>query len=347
MVWLATRERVAQALDSEHTAYRGDQIDQALAAATDTIRLALHWAHFHPVVATRYFDWPNDQRARSWRLWLDDQGLISVTQLVAGGVTLAPTEYLLEPVNTGPPYTSIEINLAEGGSFGSGDSHQRAIAITGVWGCNTDTIVRGALAEALDDVETDVDGTDGRVGVGHVLVVDSERMVVTDKTWMDTGANLAGDLTADDADTEVTVSAGTFFRGERLYLGAEAMDVKAQTGTTLVVERATDGTVLAAHTGAVDIYAPRRFTVTRGQHGTTPASHLIAAELRVWTAWPLVEALAVAVSMDQVEQEMGAYSRTSGAGSTDRTAKDATGSGLAAAWARAYAAHGRYRSGAL
>lgn len=338
MVWLATRDRVATALDADHTAYRTSQIDQALAAATPAIELALHWANIAPTVATRYFDWPPRATSRPWRLDLEHNGLISVTTLVSAGTTITGADYHLEPINTGPPYTSIEIDRSSSASFDSGDTPQRAIAVTGLWGLGNTETAAGALAEELDTSETEVDVTDGRVGIGALLRVDSERMTVTDRTWTDTTFNLAGDMDESDADTALVASGGTWFAGERLYLGTEAMDVKAVTGTTLVVERAVDGTVLAAHTGAVDIYAPRRLTVERGAAGTTAATHLTAAPVVQWKAPPLLEALAVALAMDQVEQELGAYSRTVRG---PDSAGDATGTGLSAAWARALRAHGR------
>jgi hypothetical protein len=337
MVRLATRERVATALDADHSAYRGAQIDQALDAATDTIALALDWADIAPVVATRYFDWPPRQMSRAWRLDLHNHGCISVTTVVAGGTTIT-SDVQLEPVNDGPPFTSLEIDRASSASFGGADSPQRAVAVTGLWGLGDTQAPAGVLASSPNDSTTTIDGTDGRVGVGAYLLIGSERVTVDDRTYLDTGANLSGDMDESDADTLLVPSAGTWFAGERLILDAEAMDVKAVTAAGLIVERAVDGTVLAAHTGAVDIYAARRWTVTRGAGGTTAASHTAGDPVTVWRPPPVLEALGVAVAMDQVEQEMGAYSRNVRG---PDSAGDATGTGLAAAWARALQAYGR------
>jgi hypothetical protein len=47
----------------------------------------------------------------------------------------------------------------------------------------------------------------------------------------------------------------------------------------LTVERAYDGTVLAAHSGALDVYAYRTLTVVRGVNGTTAATHADATAI--------------------------------------------------------------------
>lgn len=355
---LATRERVQAALDTDHTAYRGPQIDQAIDAASEVIPLTLHWAHLHPVIATRRFDWPNHQHARPWRLWLEDQALISITSMTSGGVTIPDPDRFLEPVNEGPPYTRLEIDLASASSFQSGDTHQQSIVIAGLWGYRNDETPAGALAAAISSTTaTTMDVTDGsRVGIGSLLRIDTERVTVTDRAWIDSTFNLGADLTADDAATAVTVSGGTFFAGESIILGAEELAIKAVTGTTLTVERAVNGTVLATHTGPVDIYVNRRMTIERGVAGTTAATHAGAAPLAAWKAPALTEALTVAVSMDQVEQELGAYARQvrSGVAAMDAGGGGSDGAGLTAGglpalWERTIRAHGRVgaRTGAI
>jgi hypothetical protein len=93
-VWYATREDVMRALDVKLTARNARQIDRALESASRDADDLCH-RKFAPVQATRYFDWPNPQRAASWRLWLDANELITVTTLVSGGVTIPSTEYYL------------------------------------------------------------------------------------------------------------------------------------------------------------------------------------------------------------------------------------------------------------
>jgi hypothetical protein len=344
-IWLTTRERVRGSLDSDHTAYRASQVDRAIDAASRAIELGLHWANIHPVVATRYFPWPNQQSARPWRLYLENQGLISLTSLTSGGDTIGAADYFLEPVNEGPPFQWIEIDLGSSASFTSGSTHQRSVAAAGLWGYRNDETPAGALAEALDTTETEVDVTNGAlVGIGSLLRVDNERLNVTGRAWMDSTHNLAGDMTADRSDTLLAVSGGSWFEGEPVMVGTEEMAVKAVTGSNLTVQRATNGTVLAEHTGSVDLFVPRRLTVERAAAGTTAANHDTAAALVSWVPPPLIEALAVAVAMDQVEQELGAYSRTTRSGDAQA---DAPGDDLGKAWNRAIRAHGRFRTDAV
>src|SRR5688500_12959020 len=77
-------------------------IDRKIAAASRGIeRLTLR--RFYPWTGVKYFDWPNDQRARAWSLYFDhpDQ-LVSLTSLTSGGTTIAVASTNVEPVNEGP-----------------------------------------------------------------------------------------------------------------------------------------------------------------------------------------------------------------------------------------------------
>ena len=110
--------------------------------------------------------------------------------------------------------------------------------------------------------------------------MDSERVIVTAKGWADSGQNTAGALTASMADTSVPVATGSAYAaGEVLLVDAERLLVVDVAGNTLVVKRAQDGSVLAAHSSGVDVYARRALTVTRGAQGTTAASHSSAATI--------------------------------------------------------------------
>lgn len=175
-VWYATREEVQDAFDVREAAHRSAQIDSAIASASDDIDgwLNRHKHGLAPRLATRYFDWPRRDFTQAYRLWLDENELISVTAFSSGGTTIPSTDYFLEPVNSGPPYTYVEIDLSSSASFSPGTTSQRAIQITGTWGINDDQVPAGALAEALDASETAVDVTDASlVGVGSALLVDS------------------------------------------------------------------------------------------------------------------------------------------------------------------------------
>jgi hypothetical protein len=340
-VWYATREDVKTALDAKETARNNGQVDRAIAAATPAIEGLLH-RRFYPSVATRSFPWPDEGwSSRPWRLWLDADELISATTLTSGATTIAATDYLLEPANAGPPYNRIEINLAGSAAFTSGVTHQRAISIAGVWGgCPADEDSAGTLAAAVTTTTaTTVDVSDSAaIGVGHLIRVDTERMLVTDKTMLTTGQTLQTPLTANAANVAVAVTNGAAYTtGEVLLLDSERMLVVDIAGNTLTVKRAWDGSVLAAHTGST-IYAARRLTVTRAALGTTAATHLSNAAVARHVVPDLVHQLAVAEAINSLLQETAGYARTVGSGEGER---EAGGRGLRDLREQAYTAHAR------
>jgi hypothetical protein len=337
-VWYTTREDLTSSLDSAETARNNAAVDRAIAAATGVIDGRLHRS-FAPVTATRTFDWPNAQRARSWRLWLDANELVSITAVVSGGVAIDPADVLLRP-DTGPPYNRIELDLDSVAAFGGGPTHQRSIAITGVWmGCPLVEAPAGMLAEALDASETGVDVTDSAaVGVGHILRAGAERMIVTGKTMLTTGQTLQVDLPAQANAVTVAVTTGSAYQvGEVILLDGERMLIVDIAGNTLVVRRAWDGSTLATHSGAT-IYAPRTLTVVRGALGTNAATHDTATALVRHVPPPAVNRLATALAQDTVLQEGSGYAREVGSG---ESAREASGRALRAAWDDAYTAHGR------
>lgn len=353
----ASRADVQRALDYAETSRAAAQVDRAIEAASDSIDGGTHriggllHRRFYPVTATRYFDWPADSRAH--RLWLDQHELISATSLVTGGVTVDSGDYFLRPYD-GPPYTHVEINLASSASFGGGDTHQRAVAIGGVWGFGADETAAGALVEALDTSETGVDVTDSsKISVGHLVRVDTERMLVTDVAMLDTGVNTAGALAQQTSGTAVTLSTTTNAPqpGEVILVDAERMLVTALAGLVLVVKRAYDGTVLAAHASGADIYAPRTLTVVRGAVGTTAAVHDTAAAVARHTPPALVRDLSVAEAEAQLLQETSGYARRAASvvdnsrntisTSNIRSNRNEIGVGLDGLRERAYTAYGR------
>lgn len=310
-VWYCTRESVQDAFDVKEAAHRSAQIDEAIASASDDIDgwLNRHKHGLAPRVATRYFPWPKRDGGGATRLWLDENELISVSSFTAAGTAIAASDYFLEPVNSGPPYTHIELDLDSSASFTNSGTSQRALAVAGVFGISDDRNPAGTLAEALDASETAVDVSDASlVGVGHVLVVDSERMLVTGRSALDTGQNLATNMDALNSDRNVDVADGTQFHvGETILIGNERMKIVDIAGNNLTVIRAYDGSVLAAHTAPLDVYAYRTLTVERGALGTTAATHSSGATAETWAVPDLARDLCKAEAITRLEQEFSAY----------------------------------------
>jgi len=347
--WYTTREVVKGALDINETARANRQIDRAIESASRTIEGGLHRT-FYPWHGTRHFDWPNSQRARPWRLWLDQHELVEVTAMTSGGVAIPTGDLVLYPTG-GPPYNRVEIDIDSASAYGSGDSHQQAIAITGVWaGCPADEERIGTLTGDLDADPADTASITWSVtdlGVGDILRIGDERLIVTGRTMVDSAQDTGGPLAASAADVTVPVSSGAAFAaGSVLLVGAERMLVVDVAGNNLIVKRAWDGAVLAAHSSGVDVYHPAGVDVDRAQLGTTLTAHTSGAAVYRHVVPGPVSALCVGLSLAQVLQEQSGYARAesrsgSGAVSSSRQRAPEIGVGLDALWKVAYAVCGR------
>lgn len=329
-LWYATREDVKAALDVQETARNNSQIDRALSAATRSIEDLCH-RRFYPEVATRSWDWPTTQGAASWRLWLDDSELIDLTSITSGGTAISPSDVLLEPNRSGPPYNRIELNIGSDAAFGGGSTHQRDITITGLYGYRDEETLLGVTVEALDDTETGVDvdaTTSALAGVGSLLRIDTERMIVTGRAQLHTGQTLGADLAAQAKDVTVSVQSGAAFTvDEVILIDGERMRIIDIAGNTLIVKRGWDGSTLAGHTTGAAIYAPRALTVQRGVLGTTAAAHAGGATVARWDPPGLVRTLAIAESLNTLTLETAGYSRAlrSGEGANSERSRDTRG----------------------
>lgn len=343
---LASRESLALALDRSLNVYSIEGLDRALYSATDTIENTFERS-FHPWYGTHTFDVPADETSTntpSWRLWLEPHDLISTTGVTVGGV--AQTGYLLRPDNrTDRPASWIELDRTGSGSFHAGAyGTQRRVAVgPGLWGWWDESRragVVGASGLADDATVLDLEAAPAvgaqQVGVGHLLRIGDERMVVEDRMFSDTGENLTDNLpssTSNAIPTAVTVADGTnYAAGEMITVDAETMLIQRVLSNTLFVRRGYAGTPVAAHTAGADIYAYRRLIVYRAAAGTTAAVHDAATPITRWQAPYALEALCIAIAQETCVQEGSAYARTVGSGDMEREARAA---GLRGAWERA------------
>lgn len=342
-VWYATRENVKRALDSKETARNNGQVDRALEAASRSIEALCHRT-FYPVAATRYFDWPNSQQAAPWRLWLDANELVSVAAVSSGGTSIPLGNVLLEPNLYGPPYSRLELDLGSNAAFGGGNTHQRDISVTGLYGYRDDETTVGSLTVSMDASQTSADVTgpaSALLGVGSTIRVDSERMTVTARSMTSTGQTLAGSglgAAANAVSVAVADSSG-YAVDEVILIDAERMLIVDIAGTTLIVKRAWDGSVLAAHTAGATVYAPRRLTVTRGVLGTTAASHG-AGQIHRWDPPGPVHALTIAETLTLLGLEQSGYARTQRVGD-NAGEKTRDQRGIQGLRDQVYASHGR------
>lgn len=116
------------------------------------------------------------------------------------------------------------------------------------------------------------------------------------------------------------------------------MDILSITGTYVTVKRATNGSVLAAHSGGASIFVPNTYSVLRGHFGTTAAAHSSAVTVTVQRYPAQVEQLALAETVVAVAQNAGLYARVVGQGGSTR---EAVGKGLDDMRRAAYQSYGR------
>lgn len=337
-----TREDVKRATDIKETARANWQIDRAIQSASRNIEAHLHRI-FYPQDTTYYFDFPNFQYAYPWRLWLNNKELAAPPTLVtSGGTTIPLSAVNVEPINSGPPYRHIELRRDLPYAFGVGPTPQRDIAITGTFGFWMQTDAAGTLAANVSSTTaTAIPVSDSSlVGVGQILIVGNERMLVSDRSMVDTGqTNLSGATGASLTDNAIGVTDGTQLHiDEIIQIDSERMLVVDITGNTVTVKRGWDGFPLATHSTGTHIYALRNLTVLRGQLGTTAATYTSGTAAATWRIPSLLRDLAIAEASVRVTEEVGGYSDPEGEGGS---AVKGIGTALADLWDEAETTFGR------
>jgi hypothetical protein len=316
--WYIGREAVKLALGIEGSA-RNRVIDSHIEAASREVDNLTH-RHFIPLTETRNYPWPTKDGRATWWIPLDEDLLsVDTNGLTKEGddvTVIATADFFLEPQGLGPPYHRIEIDLSSTSFFSSKDTHQRQIRVTGSWAYGNDTKAAGALAEADDGSETELEVTDASlVDVGDTILIGSEQMFVSERAVLDTATNTNGALAKNKAGTTVPVGDGTKVKaGEVILVEAERMFVESISSNDLTVIRAYDGSTLAAHDTAKDVYTYRTLTVTRGENGTTAATHDNADPIVKYVPPADIVALCKALAIGNYEAEKGGWTGSVGSG---------------------------------
>lgn len=331
-----------RAADVKATAYLAGEIDEAIQSGARAIDRLCHRGDetrpgFAPWTGTITYDWPGLNNNSAYRFHLNQNALSSLTTAVSGGLTIT-TNTILRP-ETGPPYGMVDVDQGTSSLFtNNSGAGQRSLALTGVFcGCRVRerTLASWQLSGALSD-SAETASIDAPLGVGNLIRVGTERMLVTERAWVDSGQG--GSLTASrDAQSMTVATASAFLAGEEILVDAERMLVRDVAGDNIIVQRAISGSTLAAHTTAA-IFWSRSFTLQRAALGTTAASHLDNAQVYVYEPPAPIEQLNIAYALDQRAQESSAYARTVGTGDAER---QAGGGGIKALEDRVYFAYGR------
>lgn len=352
-IWYATREQVLDSLESMNTARMNRLVDAKLEAASRAVEGLLH-RRFYPERRTVAFDWPNYQYANAWQIYLGDNELIALETLTSGSVVIPPSNVFLRRGDDKqePPYTHIEVNLGTSSAFRVGSSYQQSLSVLGTFGYNdTDVsipsgVLGGNITAAAVTLIINPSAGSYPVGVGSIMLIGTERLLLTGRRMSDTGINSSGALTDLQSANLLAVPDGTqFAQYETIIVDAERMRIDDIAGNNLIVTRAWDGSALAVHNTNADIYALRTFTAKRGALGTTAATHNVNDLVYVHAFAGLINELCIAETVVMLEQNASGYARTVGSGSN---AREAAGKGLEDLRASAYSTYGRkLRSGAV
>lgn len=309
----ASAETVATAFDVAATADQLARLYRLADVASRSIEGQLN-RRFYPLTAERSWRWPTRDQGR-YCLQLPDD-LISATTLEFDDTAI--TGHVLEPRFDGPPYTAIDLTDATGGGA-------EIVTLNGVWGHSNDTRSVTTLTTTVNtSITTVVVDDSSSIGTGDMILVESERMVVTARAFADTTANTSGALTAAQSDVTVPVTSGALVKtGETILIDSERMRVLSVAGNNLTVRRAVDGSVLATHANPSDVYAPRSLTVVRAALGTTAAAHTAAVAISRLYPHPLIVELCVAETQTLMGQEQAGWNMTvgEGEGSTESTGR--------------------------
>ena len=155
-------------------------LDHVLAASRE-VELQLGRG-FYPYTGVNAYRWPAFAVAYSWEVWFDDDAIsVSAVEVAAGGIGAAPvalTQYYLEPQQSGPPYSRLEVDLSSSDVLQAGPTPQRSVQITGQWGYCATLAPAGTLASPCNASATTITLAAAGVQQGDVITIDNEALFV-------------------------------------------------------------------------------------------------------------------------------------------------------------------------
>lgn len=340
----ATCEQVARALNVLHKSYSTAKILDTINAASRSAEGFLH-RRFYPEIRTIFRDWPSARNSASWEIDLGDQEMISLDTVTSGGTVISSSCVLRRDDDLAePPYDLLQIDLSTNAAFSSGTTWQRSIEIAGLFGYSDTltSIPHATLSGGINSSVTTLTlaaSTGELPGIGALLLIGTERILVADRRMSSVGITTSSALLNIQSNNSFTTAgAASLSIGETILIDSERMRINDIAGSTVIVERAFDGTPLAAHSSGSTIYALRQYTVHRGVLGSTAASHSDAASVYAHSYPAMLNQLVRAETIVMLEQNAAAYARTIGTGAGTR---EAAGLGLDDVRERAYRALGR------
>src|SRR5688500_7507422 len=343
-IWYASLTEVQRAADIPSSALYDARVSNVLTQATDSVREACN-RDFEPTLATRWFPWPQDQTQSPRRLLLGRNTLISMSAVVNGdGTAMDLADLKLVKVKTGddgPPYNAIESAIA---FCANTQFPSRSIGITGLYGYRND---EWAITTTVSDVSgTTVDVADSsQIGVGSIIRIGDERLVVRRRGWLNSGNAATINIDASESSDFFNVTDGTDYApGELILIDSEQMEITDVAGNMLIVERAVNGSVLAAHTGVTLVNVNRRLTVQRGVLDTTSVATLSGATVNLFQFPGMVAQLCKGEALQIIAQDLASYGSRAGSGQGEMSMAVRAVPELRS---RVIGRYGRLRSGAV
>lgn len=278
---------------------------------------------FIPRIETRLYRWPKGINRRT-TLYLD-QDLISVTTLQSEAqdsspTTIPATDFFLEPTNTSPPFNRIEIDLSSDAFFSAGDTPQRSISVLGSWGYSEDTRSVGTVDDSsgISTSDTTLIVSDASlIDVGDTLLIESEQIFVSDRSFAAKGNVLINDASVVAQMNNVTITldgSHGVLAGETIRLQSELLFVEMVDTNDLTVTRAYDGSVLAVHANDTAVHINRTLTIERGINGTTAATHADTTAISKYEPPFDVRNWCLGLALASLTQEQAHWGRSVGTG---------------------------------
>lgn len=311
-IWYSSLTEVKRAADIPASPLYDLKVSDVMSEATEAVE-SLCSRVFYPTLATRYFPWPQDPTQSPSLLRLGDSEAISLVSLVNGDGSTVDTSRLKlikeGKVDDGPPYNALIIN----GSFvTNGTFPERSIAATCNFGFRNDERSVAFTTTNLSGSTVDISNA-ANIGVGSLIRIGDERLVVTYRGWKDSGNVTPVTLDDEESADRFTLSVGSTLNvGEELFIGNERMLITEIIGNDVIVDRGAYGSALSVHTAVTTVYVNRRLTVERAVLGSTATDTLSGAGVQLFLFPPLVHQLHRAEALNIIQQDAASYGSRSG-----------------------------------
>lgn len=348
--WYTTVEKVMRAADIKASAYLtseiGDAIESASQAVDELVQLGdATRPAFAPWEGSITFDWPIQNNSSAYMFWLNQFKLAEINTVTSGGNSIGSSVYGWPA--SGGPFSALCVDTATTAALDQGPTGtgQRSLVIGGTWGTLGRDEARSAWTLGASVAESATSALIyAPIGIGSLVLAGDERMIVTGRAWAASGQT-ASALAAQVSAQAITVTdTSAFLAGEEILIDSERMLIRDVSTGTLIVQRASSGTTLAAHSAGGAISWARTCLIERGALGTSAESHSAGAAISIYRPPALVEQLTIAYAIDRRAQESAGYARTIGQGEGER---QVSARGIADLERRVLAAYGRIRHRAV